>query len=247
MVKKTFMLCLFASIIFCSSAQFIRHYMINLPKYYSPDKFSEYWLHLKLCENGNYEISSDNYNGCLIMSHYISEGKYEIHNDTILLTDSYTQHQLLYRLNNTSLIPIKTYPFMKEIVFKDYNKICRTEKNNIGHKIPIEKRISNFEKTNTQNNHFEEGIYVYKSIGARFEMKFDSEKKYEFSFKLEGVDVLSSNLELYLIFFTGTWECKGNILTLWDTNFQHQFYGLIREDGIEILVFPIENIVFRKE
>jgi hypothetical protein len=185
----------------------------------------------------------------LMLDLYISEGNYEVKNDTIAFTDPYTHHQLLYRLDSTSLNPVKTYPFMEEIIFKDYYKVCRIENSNIGEEIPVEKIVSNFEKTNTQNNHFEEGTYKYESFfGTRFELNLNSDKTYEFNFKEKEIYPLSldNQLVLYLVFSTGTWERKGEILMLWDTTLQHQFYGLIREDGIELLFFRWENVVFKR-
>ena len=246
-MKKKIIFCILICFTSYSYAQLVRYYSIDLPKYSSSENLSEYSLGFKLDENRNYEIYIQNYNTAIIMNYPISDGNYEIKNDTLILTDSYTQNQLLYKLDSSSVTPIKTYPFMKEIVFKDYYKIANIPKS-INEKISIEKIVSDFETKNIQNNHLEEGIYadgIYFDIG--FELKLKSDKKYEFNFKAKENDMLFSKLELYLIFSIGTWERKGNILLLWDTNFEHQFYGLIREDGIELLLFRWQDVIFRKD
>jgi len=236
-------------IILKSDIQIDRLYSTRIPKHYSLDDFSKYSLYFSLCENGKYKIILlENYNPAFITSFSISEGNYKIKNDTLLLTDSFTENKLLYQLDSAFIKPVKTYPFMREIIFKDHYKEYNVEKNNISKKITIEKIVSDFEETNIQNNPFEEGAYRYDMIGARFELKLNEEKKYEFNLKVMDEFPIDSKLELYLVFSIGTWERKGNILVLCDTNLQHNFYGLIRRDGtIEFLFFRWgEDMIFKK-
>ena len=96
-------------------------------------------------------------------------------------------------------------------------------------------------------NPLKAGLYQY---GYFFNVKLDIDNKYEFSFKVweDSLKCGSSEPYYYLIISTGTWDRQGNILTLWDTNLQHKFYGLIRKDGsIELLFFRwVEDMVFKK-
>jgi len=246
-MKKILILCILISWVLHSYPQLIRLYSIDLPKYSSSESLSEFSLSFSLDMNGNYDISMRNYNPSIIMDYPISDGNYDIRNDTLILTDSYTHNQLFYKLDSSSVTPLKTYPFMKEIVFKDYYKIANITKN-VNEDISIEKIISDFETKNNQNNPFEEGIYTDKGfLDSRYELKLSNDKKYVFSFKEEELYPLSRKLQLHLIFSAGTWEREGNVLLLWDTNFEHHFYGLIREDGIELLFFRWEDVVFKKK
>jgi hypothetical protein len=231
-----------------SDTLFDRAYSIGLLKHSSSEEFSDYSLYFSLCKNGNYEISvSEKYNNTFIIGFSISDGIYEIINDTLIFTDSFTHHQLLYLIDSICLRPIITFPFMKEIVFRDYSNYCHIEKNSIYKKNTIEKIISDFEETNIQINHFEEGNYRYDMLGIRFELKLKEDNNYEFNFKVMDNQLFSSKAELYLVFSTGTWERNGNILTLWDTNLQHQFYGLIWENGIEFLMLRVKDLILERK
>jgi len=210
----------------------------------------EYTLKFFFGKDGYYAMSlGDMTSWSARVNCYFSIGNYEIKNDSIILTDSYTHHQMLMQLDSPYLKPIITYPFMKDITFKDGFPVSEYWQVNIDKEITIEKKISDFDKTNVQYNHLEEGIYKYGVFGGlRFELQLNSDKTYEFNFKEEEIVYpLNREITWYLIFSTGTWERKGNILTLWDANFQHQFYGLIREDGIELLFFRWDDVVFAKK
>jgi len=245
-MKKKLILCVLICITSYSYAQFIRDYSIVLPNYSSAKTISGYSLHFVLSGDSSYRVGITDYNQEIIISIPVSDGNYEIKNDTILLTDSYTHYQLLYQLDSTSLYPIKTYPFMKEMVLKDYYKFTQISKHDY-EEISIEKIVNDFEIKHNKDYDFEEGIYVYDIWGPRFELRLKSNKMFEFSYKEEDMSPLYSKLELYLIFFTGTWERKGNVLLLWNTNLEHQFYGLIREDGIKLLFFRWLDMIFTRK
>jgi len=179
--------------------------------------------------------------------YYISNGSYKIKNDTLLLTDSYTHHQMAYKFDSVYADPVKTFPFMMEYTFTDFGKMydyyydwvkCDLS-NEFSIPVEIEKRISDFKKENTQENPLEQGKYFW----GPYEIKFTDER-YTLNLNLN----VHNSSKLELLFFTGKWEREGNILTLWDTNFDHQFYGLIREDGIDLLIFAIfDTLVFKRE
>ena len=226
-----------------------RFYPIDLMKYYYPKEFSGYYFYLFLYADGNYRVELEKKSDydVIFKGYTISIGRYEVKNDTILLTDSYTRCKMSFQLDSC-LIPIKTYSFMKEIVYKNYYICGKMEKNNLV-EIIAEKLASDFEAESTKNNPFTEGFYRYEFYrGERFEIKLDKDNKYEFCFKAFEESFLSSKLDLYLVISTGTWERQGNILTLWDTNLQHKFYGLIRKDGtIEFLFFRwTVDMIFKK-
>jgi hypothetical protein len=225
-----------------------RFYHVDLPSYGSTN-FSGYRFFFHLCSSGDYHMSfgGDNDYSIVYMTYPLSFGKYEIKNDTMVLTDSYNHAQLLFQLDS-GLTPIKAYPFMKEMAFKDYYKVCNMRNESYGEEIVVEKKIRDFEKTQVQNTPCDEGIYKHEIFnGTRFELILKSNGKYEFNFKEEDIiNFIFSTLNLYLVISGGTWERKGNILMLWDTILQHQFYGLIREDGIELLFFRWDNVVFKR-
>jgi len=246
--KNSLTLCVFICITSYSYAQFVRDYSINIFKEYSPKRLVEYSLHFILNENYNYEIYMIDYNHAIRIIYPFSAGSYEINNDTLLFTDSYTHCQLVYQLDSSaSLIPIKTFLCMKELVFKDYSIIAQIS-NDVSDTIFIEKIANDFSISNIQNHHFEEGMYEYDFFhDSKFELYLNSDKNYMLRFKIEEVNFLSSKLKINLLFSSGKWERKGNILLLWDTNLEHQFYGLVRKDGIELLFFQLNDFVFKRQ
>jgi hypothetical protein len=224
-----------------------RFYSIDFPKSSSSNSSIGCSFSLHLCKNGNYYIDLM-YGDYEVHTIYpLSFGKYDIINDTVVLTDSYYKYQLLFQLDSC-LIPIQTYPFMKELVYKDYYKVCNLGGEKHKEEIPIEKKIKDFKTANIhQCNRFEENIYRYVSFGTRCELKLFFDNEYKLNFAVNSMSLFPSSMDLHLILSTGTWERNGNILTLWDTNLQHNFYGLIREDGIELLFFRwVDDMIFKK-
>ena len=255
MMKKNIVFCVLISTIFCSYAQLTKYYSVTIKKsdenYYGIFRSYSYDLKFYLCECGNYYIRLDENSTGSMDAHttlyYISYGSYKIKNDTLLLTDSYTHHQMIFKFDDTYAEPVKVFPFMMDYVFTDLGKIqdyyYNWVKCDLFDEFPIpieiEKRISDFKKENTQENPLEQGKYFW----GPYEIKFTDER-YKLSLNLN----VPNNSKLELLFFIGKWEREGNILTLWDTNFEHPFYGLIREDGIDLLIFAIyDSLIFKKE
>jgi hypothetical protein len=224
-----------------------------------------------VCENSEYEMRLtrnstskgyyDENTGASIghsdeIYYYISYGKYEINNDTLLLTDSYTHHQMVFKFDNTYaelfgkenmyVEPIKAFPFLMDKIFTDweqqhdahYEVECGEMFNEVS--IEINKRISDFKKESAIEYLLEKGNYYWGS----YEITLTGNERYELRLNLNKFD----NSKLNLLLFSGTWKRDGNILILWDTNFEHQFYGLIWEDGIELLLFAIyDSPIFKRE
>lgn len=243
-------------------AQLLRHYYISLPKYTRTNDYCN--LVFSLCKNGSftYNLNNDDMSE-FMMDYYTSKGNYEIKNNIVVFTDFYTHLQLQYQLDtciksvnlrmlyhpdSSCLKPVKTFPFMKDIVLKDYHATCFNflETKHIIKECPAKIVAKNYKKTKTKNFHFEDGNYrYYLSENIRLEIELNENKKYEIRCK-EEYRLFSE--EMNLLFSFGIWQRKGNILMLWDTNLEHQFYGLIREDGIEVLFCRWwKDLVFKKE
>jgi len=262
---------IFITLIFLISfafAQLNRFYIIDLPKYSYPNKSSNYNLYFSLCKDGSYDVHvEENHDFDMIFTGFtISVGKYEVKINTVVLTDSYTGCKMSFQIVNSfpnsqhfppmkpvSLLkPLKTFPFMKNLVFYVYTPCKNGEPWYKMKETTSEKSVKDFEIKNIKNNSFKEGLYRFEYIhGEKFEIMLDKDNEYQFSIKFWKKLQFSvkEELDLYLIISSGTWECNGNILTLWDTNLQHKFYGLIREDGsIEFLFFRwVEDMIFKKE
>jgi len=268
---KKIILFFFIFISLCSYAQLPKYYSVTLSEdsLYSEQKRS-FVLDFFLCENSEYEMRLtenttsrgyyDENTGASIghseeIYYYISYGKYEINNDTLLLTDLYTHHKMVYKFDNSYakifgvdnvyIEPIKTFPFLINKIFTDWEQLyhihyeVECDEMFDGIPIEIEERISDFIKEGTQENSLEKGQYSF----GTWNIKLFDDEKYEVSLEL---NLFDSKLDLLL--FIGTWKREENILMLWDTNLEHQFYGLILEDGIELLLFYIYNsAIFKKE
>jgi len=266
-MKKILILLVQLFITFFSYAQFSRFYLIELPKYSSPNKSSNYNLYFSLCKDGSYavHIEENPYFDMILTGFTISVGKYEIKKNTLVLIDSYTGCKMLFQIVNSfpdslfssptkpvSLLkPYKTFSFMKNLVF-DVSTPCGNGE--LWYKMKeatAEKIVYNFKIKNIKNNSFKEGLYRFEYMhGEKFEIMLDKDNKYVFSIKFWKNFQFSvkEELDLYLVISSGTWERNGNIITLWDTNLQHKFYGLIREDGIEFLFFRwVEDMIFKKQ
>jgi len=236
--------------------QLSRVYSIGLHKYFSPNSFSDYTLGFFIDVDGNYLIELMNFPSFPInKDYYISVGKYEINNNIIYLTDSYTGCKMSFRLDSINLKPIKTYPFMSKLIYNEYDICGRLKKNDRIKETTVENLVSDFKTKNINTNPLAEGLYRFEYFSRnRFETKLNKDGKYEFCFKYLGDSQSFRKIdrsyfpELYLVISTGTWERKGNILVLWDTNLQHKFYGLIRKDGsIEFLFFRwVDDMIFKK-
>jgi len=235
-----------------SYTQLNRFYSVGLSGHFSSKKESTYNLYFSLCKDGNYDIHLERspLGDVIIGGYTLSIGKYVVKNNTIFLTDSYTRCKMSFQLGSSSLKPLKTFPFMQEIAFKDYFVCARSEPFYKMKETTAEKLVSDFETKNIQNNPFKEGLYKCKFYGDEwfYIILKDESNNYELGFKTLGEFPYSNKLDICLTISTGTWERKGNILTLWDTNLQHTFYGLIRKDGsIELLFFRwMEDMVFKK-
>jgi len=251
-MKKTLILFALICTVSFSYAQLGRFYPINFPKYSFPKGLSQFGFTLFLYKDGNYkiELEREPLSDVIITGYTISIGKYVVKNNSIVLTDSYTGSKMLFQLGSSNLKPVKTFPFMKDIVFKEYYEYYRSSEPSYKMKeTTAEKLVKEFEEKNIKNNPFTEGLYRFEYMrGERFDIILHNDK-YEFSFKLwENLPFsVKVELDLCLIISTGTWERNGNILMLWDTNLQHKFYGLIREDGIELLFFRwVDDMIFIK-
>ncbi len=281
-MKKVFIL--FALIYFIpfSYAHLSRFYIIDLPQYGSLERLSNFHLYFDMCDDGSYGIHFERkpYLDMIETGYTISIGKYEIKNDVVVLTDSYTDCKMLFQLNSSNLKPLKTFPFIKELPFKEYYIGSSSYEPYFKMKeTTAEKLVKEFEAKNLSNHPFLEGLskfttknnpfidrfskfisdglikglyrYEYEFYrGERFEIKLDKDNKYEFNFKVWKYSPSSKKdeLDLCLIISSGIWARQGNILTLWDINLQHNFYGLIRKDGsIELLFFRWgEDMIFKK-
>ena len=177
-----------------------------------------------------------------IMHFHLSIGKYEINNNFLILTDSYTHHQFVYQLDNSNLYPIKTYPFlMEKYLIDNGEKRSLEDEDYRENEIPAKKTISDLMKKKLQK--IIEGRYFF----WKFQLELKRGNQFVLFFNKDSLGNLDKQEELNLIFFTGKWKQKGNILILSDTNFQHTFYGLIQENGIEIFIFPMKDVVFEKK
>ena len=267
MIKQKILLIILMCIVSYSYAQLTKYYSVTIKKsdenYYGSFRSYSYDIEFFLCKDGNYEMRLDeNYASTIddhVMYYFISYGKYVIKNDTLILTDSYTHHQMMFKFDNSYaelfekdniyMEPVKTFPFLMDKVFTDWEQLHHTHYNvecgemfgNVP--IEIEEKISNFRKESTQAIPLEIGKYWFGS----YVIELTDENKYEIHLYFDLCDSQNSTDSLILLFFTGKWERDGNILTLWDTNFEHQFYGLIREDGIELLLFRWQDVIFRKD
>jgi hypothetical protein len=251
-------LCIYVTIPSNTYAQFANSYSIIIDR--TETKKNEYdhlitsnSLYVSLYEDHTYTIGIIDFHwsaslfdssvgNMSIMAFHLSIGEYETTDNFIILTDSYTHHQFLYQFDSLYLRPLKTYPFLMEKVFIDDGERTNLEEKDSRETIPVKKAITDIKKTNSQKK-IKEGTYFY----SRFQLVLHENNQFELFFKKESLDNLNNQSELNLLFFTGKWKCKGKILILGDTNFEHKFYGLIREEGIELFVFPMEDIVFTKE
>jgi hypothetical protein len=266
-MKKLLNLLVLLFITFFSYAQFSRFYIVDLPKYSSPTKSSNYNLYFSLCKDGSYgvHVEENPYFDMILTGFTISLGKYEVLKNTVILTDSYTGGKMSFQIVNSfsdSLIfsptkpvsllkPLKTFPFIKNLVF-DVSTPCGNGESWYKMKeVTAEKIVHDFKIKSIKNIFFKEGLYRFEYIhGEKFEIILDKDNKYEYSIKFWKKLPFSvkEELVLYLVISSGDWEREGNILTLWDTNLQHKFYGLIREDGIEFLFFRwVEDMIFKKQ
>jgi hypothetical protein len=250
MPKKLFILFALLCLVSISYAQLDRYYWLNIPKYNFPKKNSNYTLCFCLSNEGNYTIKIEQlpYHDIVILGYTISTGEYKVKNGIIHLTDSFTGCKMTFQLDGSNLKPLKTYQFINNIVFNDYAVCGGIDKDKRNNETPVEKRISSFEtKIINNNNPFSVGLFSHK-WGDIFTIILDKEGNYEYSFKAMDSFPFSNKLDLCLIISTGTWERKGNILTLWDTNLQHYFYALIHKDGsIEPLFFRwVDEMIFKK-
>jgi hypothetical protein len=249
MLKQKIMICAFVSIMACSYAQLTKSYSETIAEgsINSGQTTWECEIEFSLCEDGKYELRLNNTHHSMVwydettgrpmysvntLYYSISEGKYEVQNDTLFLTDTRTHHRIVYTFEHPYCIkPVKTFPFLINKIFTDeqvdytyYSYDCDEFVDFVPTK--IETRVEEFKKENTQEYFIAKGRY---SSGP-LTMELKNEEEYEISFKF---DTFESKIDILL--FSGTWKRDGNILYLWDTNFEHQFYGLIREDGIEFL------------
>jgi hypothetical protein len=164
----------------------------------------------------------------------------------------YMRHWKFYQFDSSCIKPINTFPFLKDFVFKMGIGFCfPEEEEHIIAENSTEIIAKDYEEANIDHYHFEAGIYKYLlPDSARFEIELNEDKKYELRCKEEFKSYFPEYIFLKMdyLFSLGTWERKGNVLYLWDTNLEHQFYGLIRENGIELL-FNREwkDLVFKKE
>jgi hypothetical protein len=245
---KIIIFCILHCIIACSYAQLEKYYSVNIKEF--EDNYDRsynghsYDLKISLCKDGNYEIwlvstslsglyfdDDDMISDEIVFYYYISDGGYEIKNDTLFLTDSYTHYQMVYKFDTTCVYPVKTFPFLKNKIFSDISQIYYSPPkcSEVFEEITsIEEKVSEFRETNIQENLLTKGSYWFH---YKYEIKLSEDNKYELILGNLDIDYFTFDLLL----FSGTWKRDGNILYLWDTNFEHQFYGLIRKDGIEFL------------
>jgi len=265
MKKISFLLALILFTSF-SYAQFSRFYIIDIPKYSSSTESSNYNLYFSLCKDGSYDvhIEENPYFDMILTGFTISIGKYEVKKNTVVLTDSYTGCKMLFNIVNSFpdslsfppmkpvglLKPFKTFPFMKNLVYDVYTPCGNGAPWYKMKETTAEKIVKEYTSKNKKDISFEKGVYRYGyNSSEKFEVVLDKNNKYEFRFKGWGYSASSRKNELVLniLISSGTWEQNENIITLWDTNLQHKFYGLIREDGIEFLFFRwVEDMVFKK-
>jgi hypothetical protein len=265
-MKKIIILFVLIFFISFSYAQLSRFYLIDLPKYSSPQTLSRFQLKFFLCNDGRYYIHlEEKFNGTWYITGYtFSIGKYEVKKDVVLLTDSYTGSKMSFQLNSSNLKPLKVFPFMSNLVYNDFFT-CSSSSDPLYSGLKettVEKFMKDFESKNTKSNpfkdrlldngHFIDGVYRYEHefyVNVWLEVELNKNKTYEFRYKTWEYSPTSKKreLDLHIVISAGTWERKGNILTLWDINLQHKFYGLIRENGIEFLFFRwVEDMVFKK-
>ena len=258
MLKQKIIICALICFASCSYAQLVKSYSETIATEFTDHSTTKYIIEFSLCEDGKYELLlNDTYSSKLwnydptwpisgdddIIYYGISEGKYEIRNDTLFFTDSDTHHQIVYTLDHFYMKPVKTFPFLQNIIFTDeqkdytyYSYDCYRFSNDVP--IKNEKRIKKHKKENTQKYLLETNRY---NCGA-LTIDLNKDAKFEISFIS---DLSESKIDLLL--FSGIWSRKGNILTLWDTNFEHQFYGLIYEDGVELLLNRWwKDLIFKK-
>jgi hypothetical protein len=230
---------------------------------YTSAIYDKCFLGITLCEDGYYRLGWCDDSDAFTMGYPLSEGYYEIINDTIILNDVDTDLKLIYLFDtccikrkityypfyyevilDSCIKPLKTYPFMKDVTFNDYYKRnCNYNSYTIA-EIPVAKVISDSKKLNSKENQFEEGVYKYFMPGSRLEIQLKDDKKYALCF----INEQERSHRLQLDISSGTWNREGNIIKLWDTNLEHQFYGLVREDGIVLLLSRWWNdCVFKRE
>jgi len=249
--------------------------MSSYTLYFSLCEDGNYDIHLE--PHPNYDSITGSYM-VYMTGVTLSMGKYEEKNNMLYLTDSYTGCKMLFQLVGSfkdsltfppvkvksNVKPLQTFPFMKDLKYDSYIGCGSRAPWYEMKETTVEKIVKEFEANNTINHPlmdkllasgaFIDGVYKFVPsffCSGRFEAKLDKDKKYEFSFKAREYPPSSNKneLELYLIISSGTWERNGNILTLWDTNLQHKFYGLIRkDDSIEFLFFRWEeDMIFKKQ
>ncbi|MDR2971957.1 MAG: hypothetical protein LBU83_08525 [Bacteroidales bacterium] len=254
MMKKSLIFCILIGVTFCSFAQIIKHYSVNIAT--NTRNTHYYDFELSLCENSNYRMSLISHSSgifdAIIFHYYISAGNYEVKNDTLILTDSYMHHQMIYKFDKPYVYPVQVFPFMMNKVFIDYGKTSFEKCDDMFKVISIEEEINNFRKENIQEFPLEKGLYKFHyEFYDRCEIEFFEDEKFEIRFNFDLGDYKNSEKSINSIvlpLYIGTWERDGNILILWDTNFEHQFYGLIRKEGIELLVLPFSELpIFTRE
>ena len=240
MMRKIIIICVFSGIISCSYAQLAKFYSINIAN--DSKNIQTYDLAFVLCEYEKYAMwLVESYDETWY--YFISEGKYKVNDDTLILTDFYTHHQMKYKFDNPYVYPVITFPFMTGKVFIDYGQRDSAKCEII--KVPQSaKEISDFKKENNQEYTLEKGLYKF----FKWKIELADDNKFEIHLNVDLYYTRNSDSSLDLLLFTGTWKRDGNILLLWDTNFEHQFYGFIREDGIELPGFSFfKEPVFKKE
>jgi len=246
MLKQKIIICAFVCFVSCSYAQLVKSYSETIATEFIDGITRKIDIEFFLCEDGKYELRlNDTYSGRLLnydltweahsintVYYGISEGKYEIRNDTLFFTDLDTHHQMVYTLDHHYMKPVKTFPFLQNKIFTDeqedytyYSHDCYE----FSFDVPIknEKKIKKFKKANTQEYLLEKNRYSWGPLT----IELNKDAKFEISLIF---DLSDSKIDLLL--FSGIWSRRGNILTLWDTNFEQQLFGLIREEGIELLI-----------
>ena len=247
MLKQKIIICAFMCLVSCSYAQLVRSYSETIAIEFIDDFTTECIIEFFLYRDGKYELRLNKTFSappiCAQILYYgISEGKYKLRKNTLFFTDSYTHHQFVYQFDSIYLRPVKTYSFLMDKVFiDDGDRTSLEQKDYRENEIPVKKTLTNLKKKKSQK--IIEGTYFFWD----FQFVLNKGNQFELSFNKGTLNPLDKQSELNLLFFTGKWKQKGNKLILSDTNFQHKFYGLIREDGIELFVFPIEDVVFRRE
>ena len=177
----------------------------------------------KICldKNNNYTISVESFESSeMIYIMFLSYGKYECHNNNLLLYDD-EGFEMSFKIKENRLSPKESFSFMKgnemesRYIHPDEAYLYRYDSAHLQRKTRI---IEDFENLSLSNTFY---CGTYNNNGGRSSININEDGTYQFIYK----DLLLSK---------GEWEIEDNILYLYDLDLSYRHEIII--NGMTLMI-----------